>query len=205
MRISAKLSIAAATIALITIAMFTGSHAFADTVDGVIEVMATDPCAVEIVGVSENTGGYETHGEVNGTATFTISLDEPGTYEYVLRQTAQNGMEIYDPTEYNVWVSAYYEGDSMQVMITGGIKGTDDKPDAFKFETPVKDPPKSEDDKKTEDNEKKDDHDGVKNYEAISETGDRTPFVVWGIVAAAGTALLVLTGALRIVSRRRGR
>ena len=136
---------------------------------------------------------------MNGKAAFTITLDEPGTYEYVLRQVPLNGMEVYDSTEYNVWVTAYYDGDSMLATVTGGIKGTDDKPDAFKFEPPVKEPPKTQDEKKIEDQGE------TREPATVSETGDRNPIAAWSVAIAASTALLFLTGAARIVSRRRER
>ena len=110
-----------------------------------------------------------------------------------------NGMEVYDSTEYNVWVTAYYDGDSMLATVTGGIKGTDDKPDAFKFEPPVKEPPKTQDEKKIEDQGE------TREPATVSETGDRNPIAAWSVAIAASTALLFLTGAVRIVSRRRER
>ena len=199
MRTSARFLTATAIIAFAMLAMFATPSAYADTADGAIEVTATEPCAVEIVGVSENAGAYSTQGEVNGKAAFTITLDEPGTYEYVLRQVPLNGMEVYDSTEYNVWVTAYYDGDSMLATVTGGIKGTDDKPDAFKFEPPVKEPPKTQDEKKIEDQGE------TREPATVSETGDRNPIAAWSVAIAASTALLFLTGAARIVSRRRER
>jgi hypothetical protein len=43
---------------------------------------------------------------------------------------------VYDKTVYQVWVNAYYDGDTLTSVVTGGIKGTNDKPDTFKFSNP---------------------------------------------------------------------
>jgi hypothetical protein len=99
-----------------------------------IRISCSAPCIVELKGISENTEGYaETNTCDKDSTAFSVTLTEPGQYEYELKQVASGRFEIYDKTVYQVFVNVVYENDQMVSIVTGGIKGTEDKPEEFKF------------------------------------------------------------------------
>ena len=185
----------AGAVALALAAMAT--PAYADTAEGTVEVSATDPCIVRLSGMSENTNGYDEQKKVEGKATFSIAVDEPGEYEYELKQVASQGLETYDTTTYCVWVTAHYEGETMQATVTGGVKGTNDKPDSFEFKKPKKEQPKEEPKE-----EPKKEETGVLGAIIPSMGDDIRP---WVIALVAGVALLALTGTFGNPNGRRSR
>lgn len=174
--------------------MVAPSLALADSAAGTIEVTASDPCVVSLVGTSDNTVGYDEQLRVDDKATFSVTADEPGDYEYEMKQVSAQGLEVYDETTYHIWVTAYYENDSaggMQISVTGGIVGTDDKPESFKFEKP-KPEPKAEEPQKQE----------PQTLGNIIQMGDETVLVMLSIIMASIT-LLVLTGTFKTKGGRR--
>ena len=127
----------AIAIAFTGLASLTPLVARADAADASIEVLASDPCTVELSGVSDNVTGYRQLASVtDGRHAFPVSADEPGEYRYELRQVETDGFPVYDETVYVVYVSAYYDQGVMQVIVTGGISGSEDKPEGFVFTKP---------------------------------------------------------------------
>lgn len=123
-----------------------------DTVDARIEVSATDACSVCLEGVSENTEGYREIKMVTGQAAYVISYTEPGEYVYELKQVKDSAGEIYDDTVYQVFVTVVYDKGVMTAVVTGAVKGTDDKPERFEFQKPpVPTPPEQGNDPRTGD------------------------------------------------------
>lgn len=102
-----------------------------------IGVTATDPCCVELRGILGDDGDEPQCVTLNGKGTIPVVVDEPGEYGYELRQVEADGFPVYDQTVYHVFLTAYYEGDEFLAVVTGGIDGTDDKPEAFAFSKPA--------------------------------------------------------------------
>lgn len=109
-----------------------------DVTRATVVVSASDACTVRLTGVSENTGGVVVESDVSGKGTMELDFDEPGHYEYELRQIASGGHAVYDETVYQVFVDVGYDNGRFVSVVTGGIKGTEDKPESFSFSKPKK-------------------------------------------------------------------
>lgn len=107
-----------------------------DVTRATVVVSASDACTVRLTGVSENTGGVVVESDVSGKGTMELDFDEPGHYEYELRQIASGGHAVYDETVYQVFVDVGYDNGRFVSVVTGGIKGTEDKPESFSFSKP---------------------------------------------------------------------
>ena len=150
-----------------------------------------------IYGVSDNAKGYDEQEKVDGKGRFSVVLDEPGTYEYEMKQIASQGLSVYDNTVYQVWVTAYYDGATMQSVVTGGIKGTNDKPDAFKFAKPDDTGNSNQNDNQST-NDNKPSNKETSNS-SMAKTGDPFNILFWGGLSL-GALLFSILGA---VMRRR--
>ena len=190
-------SLFACALVLVLAVMFAATAAWADTTQGNIEVASTDPCVVSLIGVSDNAKGYDEQEKVDGKGRFSVVLDEPGTYEYEMKQIASQGLSVYDNTVYQVWVSAYYDGATMQSVVTGGIKGTNDKPDAFKFAKPDDTGNSNQNDYQST-NDNKPSNKETSNS-SMAKTGDPFNILFWGGLSL-GALLFSILGA---VMRRR--
>lgn len=134
------------TLAACIYLVFTMSiSAFADETAAEIKVTCSDPCMVGLTGVSENTEGFTEVRACSDNAVFSVALTEPGQYEYELKQVAAGQYDIYDDTVYQVFINMLYEDNRMVSVVTGGLKGTEEKSEEFRFEGLQEIPPKKED------------------------------------------------------------
>ena len=186
--------------------------AFADETTAEIKVTCSEPCMVGLTGISDNTKSYSEDRECIDSAGFSVALSEPGQYEFELKQVSAGRYEIYDDTVYQVFVNVLYEGDKMVSVVTGGIKGTEEKPKEFRFEGLQEIPPKKEDPEpelkettqkkpaaaKTDKTGTKEEtgHDNTSAH-AVPLTGDSANIIIWTYlicISAAGILTLSYLG-----------
>lgn len=207
--------------ACICLAFAMSISAFADVTTTEIKVTCSEPCMVGLTGVSENTEGFSENRECTDSVGFSLSLSEPGQYEYELKQASSGQYRIYDDTIYQVFVDVFYEDDKMVSVVTGGIKGTEEKPEEFRFEglptesgseKPEDEEPKPKPEEKTRKTKIKERPKGL--VEVIDNaipfglpvlTGDDTDIAIWILlicVSATGIAgILYINGRNRPLSK----
>lgn len=169
-----------------------------DTAVAEIIVTANSACTVQLDGISENTQGYSDKKELTDKVSFSITYDEPGSYEYELKQVKSDTSEIYDSGVYQVFVNVIYESDVMKTVVTGGIKGTEEKPEQFKFEKV--EPAPEESDQSTEPAtgipETSDEREPI-------QTGDETNLYFWiNMLLISGGVLLLLFAVTSMEKKR---
>lgn len=156
-----------------------------------IQVETNESMLIEIDSENKDILPEQTQLQINGTGSFNLSYNEPGIYEYTIKQIPGTDPAIeYDTTIYNVYVSILYnDANKLTATITANPKDTTEKPDVIKF---VNTPKESETEQPTQPTVKP--SDSSVDVDEV-KTGDDTniiPYILLGGLGLIGVTCVVV-------------